>query len=155
MKSYSNLFARLASYDNLLLAYQNASKGRAQKPYVLEFSKDLQNELFRLQWELLTHTYWPRPLTTFTVYDPKTRKISASHFRDRIIHHALINVIGPILEQRFIHDTYANRRGKGITAALGRFDQFLKKVTGNGRLVARERERERVPAMPIWWSATR
>jgi len=140
MKTYAHLFPCLCTYDNLLLAFQKARIGKTKKPYVVEFEKNLSNELFKLQWELLTHTYRPRPLTTFTVRDPKTRKISASAFRDRVVHHALINVIGPIFESRFIHDTYANRVGKGAKAALERFDYFLRKVTGNGRLIRRERE---------------
>ncbi len=133
MKTYRRLFEKLCSYDNLFLAYQNASKGKTQKKYVLDFEKNLQNELYKLQWELLTHAYRPRPLTVFTVHDPKTRKISASHFRDRVIHHAIINIIGPIFESRFIHDTFANRKGKGTLAALERFDLFLRKVTENGK----------------------
>ena len=135
MKTYGHLFEQVCSYDNLLLAFQNAKRGKSKKPYVVEFEANLQNELFRLQWELMTKTYLPRPLTVFTVRDPKTRTISASHFRDRIIHHALINIIGPIFESRFIHDSYANRKGKGTSAAIERFDYFLRKVSGNGKLV--------------------
>jgi len=135
MKTYGNLFGSLCGYDNLLEAFEKAKEGKSLKPYVVEFEKNLNNELFKLQWELLTHTYKPRPLTIFTVRDPKTRKISASHFRDRVIHHALCNLIGPIFECRFIHDTYANRKGKGTLAALERFDFFLRKATCNGKLL--------------------
>lgn len=142
MKTYHNLYQQLCSYENLLLAFINARKRKSLKPYVLEFESNLQNNLFSLQWELLTHTYVPKPLTTFTVRDPKTRKISASNFRDRVVHHAICNIISSIFESRFIHDTYANRKGKGTLAALKRFDFFLRKVTGNGKMKRRERERE-------------
>ena len=67
-------------------------------------------------------------MTTFTVRDPKTRKISASHFRDRVVHHAICNIIEPIYEPRFIHDTFANRKGKGTSGILKRADQFIRKV---------------------------
>lgn len=140
MKTYCNLYQHLCSYENLLLAFINARKRKSLKPYVLDFEANLQNNLFSLQWELLTHTYKPKPLTTFTVRDPKTRKISASDFRDRVVHHAICNIIAPIFESRFICDTYANRKGKGTLAALKRFDSFLRKVTGNGRINRRERE---------------
>jgi retron-type reverse transcriptase len=133
MKTFRNLFQKLCSYENLLLAFRKAKKRKSKKPYVIEFEKNLKNNLFRLQWELMTQTYTPRPMTTFTVRDPKTRKISASNFRDRVIHHAICNIIEPIFEKRFIHDTYANRRKKGTSAALKRFDFFLRKVTGNGK----------------------
>lgn len=135
MKTYRHLFEKLASYENLFLAFHRARKRKTLKPYVVEFEKDLQNNLYKLQWELMTHSYQPLPLNHFTVRDPKTRKISASHFRDRVIHHALINIIGPIFESRFIHDTYANRKGKGTKGALDRFEKFFRSATGNGRRI--------------------
>ena len=48
---------------------------------------------------------------SFLVHDPKRRLISAAPFRDRVVHHALMNVIGPLLERSFIDDSYANRVG--------------------------------------------
>jgi len=141
VKTYRNLFPMVCDYDNLLLAFIRARKRKTKKEYVQEFEKNLANELYRLQWELLTHTYKPRPMTTFTVRDPKTRKICSSNFRDRVIHHAICNVIEPIFEERFIHDTFANRVDKGTSAALERFQHFLRRVSGNGRLICRERER--------------
>lgn len=140
MKASRNLFQTLCSFDNLFLAYQKASKHKRKKAYVLEFEKELQNNLYKLQWELLTHAYNPRSLKTFTVRDPKTRKISAANFRDRVVHHALCNIILPIFESRFIYDTFANRKGKGTLATLKRFDFFVRKVSVNGKPIRRERE---------------
>ena len=125
MKTYGHLYSRLCDYNNLFLAFQKAKQRKAKKEYVIAFEKNLENNLYALQWELLTHTYRLRPLTTFTVRDPKTRKISASNFRDRVIHHAVCNIIEPIFEPRFIFDTFANRKGKGTLAALKRFYAFF------------------------------
>jgi retron-type reverse transcriptase len=127
-KTYRHLFGKLCEYGNLELAFEKARKRKTKKAYVQHFEKNLSSELFRLQWELLTGTYQPAPLTTFIVRDPKTRKISASHFRDRVVHHAICNVIEPIFEPRFIHDTFANRKGKGTSGILKRFDFFKRKV---------------------------
>lgn len=132
MQTYNNLYPKLCDYDNLLLAFTKARKGKSGKEYVQLFEKNLPNELFKLQWELLTEIYKPAPLTTFTVRDPKTRKISASHFRDRVVHHAICNIIEPIFESRFIFDTFANRKGKGTSAILKRFDSFKRKVGPGG-----------------------
>lgn len=134
MKTYRNLFGGLCSYENLLLAFRKAKKRKSRKQYVMDFERNLENELYALQWELLTRCYKTRPLTSFVVRDPKTRKISASDFRDRVVHHALCNVIEPIFEKRFIFDSFANRKGKGTLAALKRFDCFLRRVTCNGEL---------------------
>ena len=142
METYRNLYQALCSHENLRAAFLNASKGKTQNDYVTSFEKNLENNLYALQWELLTHTYKPRPLAIFTVRDPKTRKISASDFRDRVVHHAVCNIVGPIFESRFICDTFANRKGKGTLAALNRFQYFLCRVAGNGRPTCRERENQ-------------
>lgn len=129
MKTYSNMYQALCSYENLRLAFQNARKRKTLKNYVIQFESDLENNLMKLKHELETLTYHPEPLTTFIVRDPKTRTISASHFRDRVIHHALCNIIAPILEKDFIYDSFANQKGKGTHAAVKRYEYFLKKIS--------------------------
>lgn len=131
MAAYRDLWQELYSYKNLELAFKKARKGKTLKPYVVEFERDLKNNLFALRTELLLHSYRPKPLQTFILRDPKTRKISKSHFRDRIVHHALCNIIEPIFEKSFIYDSYANRKTKGILKAVKRFDSFAKLVSGN------------------------
>ena len=131
MVSYHDLWKKLCSFKNLELAFKRARKHKTLKPYVLEFEKDAENNLSLLQTELLLHSYRPKPLQTFIIRDPKTRKISKSHFRDRIIHHALCNVIEPIFEKSFIYDSYANRRRKGTLKAVERFELFSRKVSHN------------------------
>ena len=135
MKSYNNLYEKICSLDNLNLAFKNAKKGKNQKQYVKDFEADFENNILHLKNELEKLTYEPMPLKTFVIRDPKTRVISASNFRDRIIHHALCNKIEPIFDKTFIHDSYASRKGKGTHAALRRFDKFKRKVSSNGRLV--------------------
>ncbi|MBU2576728.1 MAG: reverse transcriptase/maturase family protein [Nanoarchaeota archaeon] len=131
MKTYKNLYEKIYSYDNLYLAYRNARKGKTKRPYVKEFEENLENNLIDFRFELITFTYSPRPLDNFILKDPKTRKISRSHFRDRIIHHAIINVIREIFEKRFIHDSCANQLGKGNLFSIKRFETFRRKVTKN------------------------
>ncbi|MFH2105991.1 MAG: hypothetical protein ABII22_01920 [Candidatus Micrarchaeota archaeon] len=145
MKSYRHLYSKLCSYENLELAFTNARKGKTLKDYVMEFEADLKQNLFVLQFELQTFTYQPRPITTFIVKDPKTRKIGASDFRDRVTHHALCNVISPILGDSFIFDSFANRKGKGTHGAIKRFEHFLAQTTFNHKKTI---ERERV--CQIW-----
>lgn len=69
------------------------------------------------------------------IKDPKTRLISALHFRDRVVHHALCIILEPIFELRFIADSYANRKGKGTLAAVLKFDDYKRKISGNGKLL--------------------
>ena len=135
MKTYRNLWPQLCSYENLKHAFRKARKRKTKKEYVIEFESNLENNLMQLKQELETFTYSPAPMRTFTVRDPKTRTISASHFRDRIVHHALVNILEPIFEPRFIHDSYANRKGKGTHAAILRFEEFMRKVSHNGKII--------------------
>ncbi len=125
------LFNELCSYRNIFLAYGKARKGKTSRPYVVEFEKDLEENLMQLRTELLLHSYRPKPLKTFILRDPKTRRISKSAFRDRIVHHALCNIIEPIFDKTFIYDSYANRLGKGTLKAIQRFDCFKRKVSQN------------------------
>ncbi|MDP3989710.1 MAG: reverse transcriptase [archaeon] len=128
LAGYRNLWQEVCDYSNLLLAYKKARKHKTQRPYVLEFEENLTENLKLLQTELFLHSYRPRPLETFILRDPKTRKISRSDFRDRVVHHALCNIIEPFFEKVFIYDSYANRKGKGTLKAIERFEDFYRKL---------------------------
>ncbi len=126
MKRYGKLWEQITDFDNLFLAVHQAAKGKRYRQYVLEFYFDLEKELIRLHDELTSGLYLPGEYRTFYVYEPKKRMISAAPLRDRIVHHALCNVIQPIFERTFIHDSYANRVGFGSHRALRRFTEFAR-----------------------------
>ncbi len=129
-----NLYNQIYSYENICLAYRKARKRKSNKQYIKDFEENLENNLLELGNELLFHTYKPKPLVDFIIRDPKTRKISKSDFRDRIVHHALCNIIEPIFDKGFIYDSYANRKGKGTLKAIHRFDYFKRKVSRNNTI---------------------
>lgn len=129
---------------NLRLAYRKARKGKTAKWYVKEFETDFEKNLLQLQKELRSMTYEPRKLKRFVIYDPRTRVIYASDFRDRVVHHAICNIIEPIFEKTFIFDSYANRKNKGSVAAILRFEKFKRKIAENGRLVKSAKDRNMV-----------
>lgn len=136
METYKDLYTKLCSCENLELAFKKARKRKTKKGYVIEFEANLEGNLRQLRHELEDFTYSQAPLTTFIIRDPKTRKISSSHFRDRVVHHALCNVIAPILEKSFIYDSFANQKYKGTHLAIKRAQHFIRKVAqryGMGR----------------------
>jgi retron-type reverse transcriptase len=94
---------------------------------VAEFEHNLADSLLTLQAELQEQSYQPGPYRHFVVIERKVRKISAAPYRDRVVHHALMNVIQPIFEARFIHDSYACRKGKGTHRALDRAQAFARR----------------------------
>lgn len=123
----SPLYDTLCSFENLLRAYRNAARGKRSHPDVAAFDYHLEGRLLSLRHQLLSHTYRPSPYRRFTIADPKPRVISAAPFADRVVHHALCNVIEPLFERRFIADSYASRAGKGIHQALDRCTYFARR----------------------------
>lgn len=126
MRSYNDLYGHLTSYENLELAFKKAKKGKTLKDYVVRFESNIEENLLKLQFELQSFTYRPMPIQTFIIRDPKTRRIGASDFRDRVVHHAICNVISPILGNSFIFDSFANQKGKGTHSAIKRFEKFMR-----------------------------
>ena len=126
MKRYGNLWPAIASFDNLLQAAKQAQQGKRFRANVLAFNFGLERELFTLQTELRNQTYQPGGYRTFKIWDPKPRLISAAPYRDRVVHHALCNVITPLLERTLITDTYANRIGYGTHKALKQFTHWAR-----------------------------
>ena len=127
MKRQGNLWDGMISFENLLHAAQAAARGKRFKPGVARFVFDLERQLLRLHEELAGKTYRPGPYRTFTIYEGKTRQISAAPFRDRVVHHALTGVLEPIFERSFIFDSYACRKGKGTHAAVDRCQRFARR----------------------------
>ena len=129
-----NLYPRLTSFSTLLAAFRKASKGKRYRPDVLTFAANLEAELFQLQHELRSFSYAPGPYRQFLVREPKPRLVSAAHFRDRLVHHALIAVIAPPLERHLVPTSYANRRGYGSHRALRRFARGLRWLPFTGQV---------------------
>ena len=127
MKSYGGLFEEIVSVPNLARAAIAAAKGKREKPEVARFLIQATEELPRLSTELISGDYMPHPYRQFRIRDPKPRTISGADFRDRVIHHAVCDVIGPLLERRFIFDSYACRTGKGAHRAVARSQLFSRR----------------------------
>jgi len=93
---------------------------------VLAFNYDREAALLDLQASLRNQTYCPGAYRTFELVEPKRRLISAAPYRDRVVHHALCQIIVPLVEPSFIYDSYANRVGKGSHRGLDRFVRFAR-----------------------------
>lgn len=123
----SEAFQQVCAWNNLLVAYRKAARGKRGKRAAASFEHCLADHLLALQEELVSERYRPSGYVHFYIHEPKRRKISAAPFRDRVVHHALCNVIEPRLERRFIPDSYANRAGRGTHRAVDRLQQFARR----------------------------
>lgn len=129
MRRHGNLFEKIVVFDNLELAYRKAIRGKRYRPSALRFYANLEENLVQLQNELMWGMYTIRPYRTFTIYEPKKRTIYAAAFRDRVVHHAIMNVIEPIWEGLFSSDSYACRKGMGTHAGVAKLDRMLQSAS--------------------------
>ncbi len=125
-KTYKGLYPQVYSFENLYNSWRAARKGKRERVAVASFEFDLEGNLLTLERELREQTYRPGRYTNFYIYDPKQRLVSAAPFQDRVVHHALCNVLEPIWESRFIATNYACRVGKGTHKALDQAHRWVK-----------------------------
>ena len=119
-----DLFDGIASFPSLHAAALRAAKGKRGKPAAAAFLANLETEVLRLERELRSGRYRPGRYRTIDVREPKPRVVSAAPFRDRVVHHALCAVCEPLFDRGFIHDSYANRSGKGTHRAVARYEAW-------------------------------
>ncbi len=122
-------FERLASFENLFAAARKAERGKRFTHAAAVFNQRLAENLMPLRGELLSGSYRPGEYRTFQIFEPTHRHISAAPYRDRVVHHALCNVMAPLFERSFIADSYANRIGKGTHRALDRCTEYVRRYS--------------------------
>jgi retron-type reverse transcriptase len=127
MKPLANIFDDVVSLDNLFASAKKALvHGRRFKGEGAIFKFNLEREIFRLHRQLAEKKYRHGKYRLFTIRDPKERAIAAAPLRDRVLHHAVHDVVEPLLDRIFIFDSYACRKGKGTHRALDRAHHFLR-----------------------------
>lgn len=127
MKRVGNLYDSITDMDNLHLAFWKAGRGKRGKPDVIAFQENLDQELADLRDQLVGGDVHLGDYRFFTIHDPKERTICAAPFRERVLHHAIMNVCEPHFERYQIYDSYACRKGKGTTGALDRAEAFVRR----------------------------
>lgn len=125
-KSYGDLWPQIVSFENLLRGFNEARKGKRYQLEVLRFSDRLEENIFIIQDNLITGRWRPSPFREFIKVDTlKRRLIQAPAFCDRVVHHAFIGITQPFMERKWIYDSYACRRGKGVHRCVSRTKDFL------------------------------
>ena len=126
MKRHGHLMTQIAAAENLRLAFWKAAKGKRGKADCRAFQARLDENLATLGAELLAGDVPVGDYHYFTVRDPKERLICAATFRERVLHHALMNVCEPVLERAAVFDSYACRKGKGRVRAVARAQGYAR-----------------------------
>lgn len=126
-KPVVNIWSQICTFDNLQLAYLKARKGKRQRDAVALFELHREAELFNLQQALMAGSYRPGAYRQFTIYESKPRTISAAPFRDRVVHHAIMHILQPLLEPMLYRHCYACRKGFGVHRAVDQYQYWSKR----------------------------
>ena len=128
MKTLKNVFEQVVDYDNLYRAYLNARLCKRYRYEVLNFSAHLEDNLVKLQKELIDRTYTLGKYREFYIYEPKKRLIMAQPFKDRVVQWAIYQVLNPVFAQGYITDSYASIKERGTHKAVKRLHYWLRQV---------------------------
>lgn len=118
MKREGNLYEKIISIENLELADKRARRGKTKHQDVIKFDKNRDENILELGIELEDSSYHTSRYSHFNIYEPKKREISKLPYRDRIVHHAILNYTAPIFTKCFINQTYSCIKGRGIHKCL-------------------------------------
>lgn len=131
MKRIGNLYERVISIDNLRLADEKARRGKLRTYGVRHHDKNRETNIQALHEALLTKTYKTSPYDVFTIYEPKEREIyRLPYYPDRIVHHAIMNVLEPIWVSVFTNNTYSCVKGRGIEGCARHIGKIIKRYKG-------------------------
>ncbi len=125
MKKHGNIFSKIYQYETLYNAYNNARKGKRYKKEILIFGYHLEKNILQLQKEIKEKSYRHGKYKKFTVYDSKKREIKVASFKDRVVHRAVHDILEPLFNDSFIHNSYACRKNKGIYRAIIKLEAYL------------------------------
>jgi RNA-directed DNA polymerase len=134
MKRIGGLFDSIWDHQNLVASFYLAARGKRRCGEIDHFRANLQRELRDVALSIRDGSFTFGPYRSFSVRDTKTRQIKAPTFRDRVVHHAIIRVAGPIFEQGAISDSYACRTGRGQHLALKRAAAFTRRNPWYGKI---------------------
>ena len=131
MKRVNNLFEKIVNLDNLRVADDKAQRGKSKKYGVRLHNLNKEGNLNSLRESLLNRTYKTSEYDMFKIYEPKEREIfRLTFYPDRIVHHAIMNVLEPIFIGCFVKDTYSAIKGRGIHLAASNLKKVLRDVEG-------------------------
>jgi retron-type reverse transcriptase len=118
MKRRNYLFEQITNYQNIRLAFLKAIRGKRSSSEVLLFCRNVDTGMENIKNRLCSKNIQWGAYRSFTITDPKLRTISAAPIEDRIMHHAIMNILEPLFERQMIYHTYACRKNKGTHAAV-------------------------------------
>lgn len=131
LQDTKNTESQLVALDSLFQAYVDCRRNKRNTLNALAFEADYESNLITLCDEINSGLYQPGRSIAFVIHKPVKREIFAADFRDRVVHHWLINQLNPFFERAFIYDSYASRKGRGAHMGIQRADRFIRQCSVN------------------------
>lgn len=131
MKRYGNIYEEMVSPESLFAAWNAFKVGKTKREDVANFEWKLEENIFALHRDLKSKEYRHGAYSSFFIEDPKQRHIHKAPVRDRVVHHAVFQVLNPIFEPTFIADSYSCRVGKGTHKGIDALTYMVRKVSRN------------------------
>jgi len=127
MKRIGNLYEKIISLENLKLADERARKGKRNSYGVRLHDRKREENILRLHEILKNRQFKTSEYHVFKIYEPKEREIyRLPYYPDRIVHHAIMNILEPIWVSVFTADTYSCIKGRGINGAIQKVKKAIK-----------------------------
>lgn len=123
------MFDEIISLENLLIAWREFRRGKRSKSDVQYFERHLEDELFALHYDLHERTYRHGPYRRFHIFDPKPRVIHKATVRDRVVHHAIYQILEPVFAAEFIKESFSCQTDKGTHLAVRVLERFVRRVS--------------------------
>ncbi|NGZ66488.1 Retron-type reverse transcriptase [Vibrio aestuarianus subsp. cardii] len=131
-KKYKRLIWSIADYDNLILAARKARSGNPASVGGMVYMDYLESNSTLISQSILNGSYAPGKHKEFVIYEPKRRIISALPFRDRVVQHAVNNIIEPIFNHTFYAQSYGCIAGKGTHSGAIQCQSLMRKLAKLG-----------------------
>lgn len=113
------------TYNEIYKAYLDCYKNKKNSPSAIRFRENLLYNIRKLTDEINSFTYYPLPSTTFVITDPKLREVFAADFRDRVIHHLIINELLPYFENYFIPESFSCMPSRGTLYGVQTMAKYM------------------------------
>lgn len=119
MKSYGgNLFESIVDKDNFTVAQKLSRQGKSSRKEIRIFESNLDENLEEIRQLVINKKFHTAKYRSKKIYEPKERIIYILPYApDRIVQHAIMNILVPYMEKMFIADSYACITGRGQTRA--------------------------------------
>ena len=131
MELFDSLDYGSVELEEVFRAYYDCRKNKRRTINALAFEADFEDNLIELWKDINSRKYTPGKSIAFIVTEPVKREVFAADFRDRIVHHLIINKLNHLFEAQFINDSYSCRDGKGTQFGIQRVAEFIRECSAD------------------------